>query len=59
MWWPFKRQAREEKPKYRTSEKIQAQREKMRGRCSGWDNPDERCPRKPSDCRCWNVERVN
>lgn len=33
-----------------------SRREKMRGKCSGWDHPDERCPRPPSKCLCWDNE---
>ncbi len=33
-----------------------SRREQMRGRCSGWDCPDERCPRQPRQCVCWDVD---
>lgn len=25
--------------------------------CEGFDDPDERCPRRPEDCVCWKVRQ--
>ena len=27
--------------------------DQLRASCSGYDNPEEYCPRKPKDCVCW------
>lgn len=29
---------------------------KLADKCPGADDPEERCPRHPSECTCWNVD---
>lgn len=36
-----------------------AMRERMKGRCPGWDHPDERCPRQPHRCLCWAEQEAS
>lgn len=31
---------------------------KLRETCEGFDEPDERCPRHPSECVCWEVHEL-
>ncbi len=34
------------------------QYKKLADECEGFDDPEERCPRRPEDCQCWKVRQL-
>ena len=37
-------------------DRLLARVKKAQQQCDGADDPEERCPRRPQDCTCWQVD---
>lgn len=46
------------KTEHRTPSMTRREAEQLRRDCDGWDDPEDRCPRNPDQCRCWIARRT-